>query len=74
MKQIWFKRTPWGYYPIEAMGFIITLYAIFFMVPVCLAIFRQGHSASDNLYQVFVYGTCTAFWWKWIADKTSTNL
>jgi len=41
------------------------------MVPVCIAVVRNGHSVSDDLYEIFVYGTCTAFWWKWVAEKTS---
>jgi hypothetical protein len=69
----WFKKYGWIYLPIQPEGFIVTLMAILFMVPVCLAIVRNGHSVSDDLYQLFVYGTCTAFWWKWIAEKTLTN-
>jgi len=71
MKLIWFKRIGWVYIPIHFAGFIVTLFAIIFMVPVCLAVIRNGHSVSDDLYEMFVYGTCTAFWWKWIAEKTS---
>jgi hypothetical protein len=71
MKQIWFKKAGWIYLPIHAMGILITLAAIAFIVPVCMAVFRNGHSISDDLYEIFVYTTCTAFWWKWIADKTS---
>ena len=71
MKQLWFKKTNWVYMPVSPMGFIVTLLAIVFMLPVCIAIFRNGHSVSDDLYQIFVYATCTAFWWKWIAEKTS---
>ena len=71
MKTIWFKKLGWLYLPQDPMGYIITLLAILFMVPVCMAVFRNGHSVSDDLYEIFVYGTCTAFWWKWIAEKTS---
>jgi hypothetical protein len=71
MKQTWFKQIGWIYMPIHPAGFIITLLAIIFMVPVCLAAIRNGHSVSDDMYEIFVYGTCTAFWWKWIAEKTS---
>jgi len=71
MKTIWFKRAGVLYLPVHFMGLLITLAAIIFMVPVCIAIARNGHSVSDDLYEMFVYGTCTAFWWKWIADKTS---
>jgi len=71
MKTIWFKKAGWVYIPVHVMGLLVTLGAIILLVPVYIAIVRQGHSASDDLYQMFVYTTCTAFWWKWIADKTS---
>jgi hypothetical protein len=71
MKQIWFKKAGWLYLPIHAMGILITLGAIGFMVPVCMSVVRGGHSVSDNLYEIFIYASCTAFWWKWIAEKTS---
>jgi len=67
----WFKPFGWLFIPISAMGVIVTLLAIVFMVPVVNAIVRNGHSVSDDLYNIFVYGTCTAFWWKWVAEKTS---
>ncbi|MEO7530135.1 MAG: hypothetical protein ABIS69_01950 [Sediminibacterium sp.] len=67
----WFKRYGWLYRPISAEGILVTLFAFLFMVPVCMAVIRNGHSVSDDLYQIFVYASCTAFWWKWIADKTS---
>jgi hypothetical protein len=57
--------------PIHPAGYLVSFLAILFMVPVCLATFRTGHSATDDLYQIFVYATCTAFWWKWVAEKTS---
>lgn len=71
MKHSWFKKAGWLYMPVHIMGMLITLAAISFMVPVCMAVFRNGHSASDDLYQIFVYASCTLFWWKWIAEKTS---
>lgn len=73
MKYPWFKRTCWSYQPTHLMGWLVTMAAIIFMVPVTLAVIRNGHSASDNIYQLFVYASCTAFWWKWIADKTSVS-
>lgn len=71
MKTIWFKRWGWIYVPIHSIGFIITLLTILFLIPVYMAIIRNGHSVSDDLYHMFVYTTCTAFWWKWVAQKTS---
>jgi hypothetical protein len=53
------------------MGIFITLLAVVFLIPIYMAITSNGHSVSDDLYEMFVYTTCTAFWWKWIAEKTS---
>jgi hypothetical protein len=71
MEQQWFKKMGWVYIPIHLMGYIVSLLAILFMMPVCIAIIRNGHSVTDDLYEIFVYGTCTAFWWKWVAEKTN---
>ena len=71
MKQIWFKRTGWVYLPVHPLGFLVTILAIVFMVSIVMAVVRNGHSVSDDLYQIFVFATCTAFWWKWVAEKTS---
>jgi len=71
MKQILFKKPGWIYLPVHPMGILITFLAILFLVPVYIAIVRNGHSVSDDLYQMFVYTTCTAFWWKWVAEKTN---
>ena len=71
MKNIWFKRSGWIYLPIHPAGIMVTLLAIIFMVPVTIATIRNGHSVSDDLYTIFVFASCTAFWWKWIAEKTS---
>ena len=67
----WFKKAGFLYVPVHAMGVIITTAAIAFLIPVYMAVTRNGHSASDDLYQLFVYTSCTVFWWKWIAEKTS---
>lgn len=72
MKQTWFRKAGWIYLPIHAMGILVTLGAIAFMVPVCMAVFRNGNPVGDDLYKVFVYASCTVFWWKWIAEKTSS--
>ncbi len=71
MKQNWFKKLVWIYLPTHPIGAVVTFFAILFLVPVYMAIVRNGHSVSDDLYQMFVYTTCTAFWWKWVAEKTS---
>ncbi len=71
MKQIWFKKSGWIYLPVTSMGVVVTFLAILFLVPIYMAVVRNGHSVSDDLYEMFVYTTCTAFWWKWVAVKTS---
>jgi hypothetical protein len=71
MNPIWFKRFGWVFLPISFMGMAVTILAATFLVPIFAAIIRNGHSVSDAFYQMFVYTTCTAFWWKWIAEKTS---
>lgn len=68
---ILFKKWGWIFLPVHPIGVLVTLLAILFLVPVYGAIIRNGHSVSDDLYHMFVYTTCTAFWWKWIAEKTS---
>jgi len=68
---IWFKKSGWIYIPTHFMGVLVSLLAIAFLVPICMAVDRNSHSVSDELYNLFVYTTCTAFWWKWIAEKTS---
>ena len=72
MKIIWFKKWGWTYVPVHVMGFMVTFLTIAFLVPVYSAVVRNGHSVSDDLYEMFVYTTCAAFWWKWIAQKTSS--
>lgn len=74
MHIIWFQRFGWTYRPTSIMGYVVSLLAIVFLVPVFMAVIRNGHSASDDLYQLFVYTTCTAFWWKWVAEKTSETI
>jgi hypothetical protein len=71
MKTIWFKRWGWVYLPVHMAGFAITVLTIVLLVPVYMAIIRSGHSVGDDLYHMFVYTTCAAFWWKWVAHKTS---
>ncbi|MGZ3850473.1 MAG: hypothetical protein ACXVKI_15140 [Flavisolibacter sp.] len=72
MKTIWFKKCGWCYVPVHPAGFLVTVMALIFLVPVCRSLIGNGDSVSDDLYHMFVYTSCTAFWWKWIAEKTST--
>ena len=71
MPTVWFRRFGWSYLPITFMGLAVTILAVVFLIPVYAETIRNGHSVSDDSYHMFVYTTCTAFWWKWIAEKTS---
>jgi hypothetical protein len=50
MNPIWFKRLGVFYIPTHFAGYFITLLAIAFLVPIYIAITRNGHSISDDLY------------------------
>lgn len=71
MKQLWFKKTGWFYFAVHAAGYVVTALAFLFMVPVINTADRSAHSVSDELYEIFLFATCTVFWWKWVAEKTS---
>jgi hypothetical protein len=71
MEEPWFRKTKFSYLPITIAGYLVTVMGILFMVPVIIACLRSTHSVSDFFYSLFVYATCTAFWWSWIAGRTS---
>jgi hypothetical protein len=70
-QQGWFKSPGTFYLPGHPAGYVVTFMSILFMLPVVMSIFRNGHSVSNNFFELFVYGTCIASWWKWIAEKKS---
>jgi len=41
------------------------------MIFVCVSAIKNGHSIVSGLYEIFIYGSCIVFWWRWIAMKTS---
>lgn len=71
MNSNWFKKYKWVHVPVHPMGYLVTLLAILFMVPVTLSVIRNGHSVSDDLYTLFVFGTCTSYWWNRLAEISS---
>lgn len=73
MKKYWFIKVGWMYVPVSAMGILFTIATVIFMIPISIAVVRNAGSVTDSLYQLFVYGTCTMFWWKWVAAKTSNK-
>lgn len=71
MKQQWFKKAGMFYMPVQPMGYIVTFLALLFMIPIIISVNRNAHSVTDELQEIFIYTICTAFWWKWIAEKNS---
>ncbi len=71
MNNIWFKKLGWLYVPVHAMGLLVTAVFVIMNVVFFIAIDRESHSVSDTLLRFFVYFTCTVFWGKWIAERTS---
>ena len=71
MKKTGFNKAGWLYRPVNIIRTSIAMVVIIYVVFAYLAVFRNGHSVSDDLYQSFVYPSCTGFWWKWITVKTS---
>ena len=69
----WFKKYSRVYMPIQAEGVVVTFLAVLFMIPVIMTTIRNGDTVSDDFYKIFVYGIYTAFWWKWIVEKTSNS-
>lgn len=72
MKTKWFRQWGWLYVPVHPMGFLLTLLTILFLLLLYGGIARSGRPVRDDLYQVFICTTCAVFWWKWIAQKTSS--
>ncbi len=71
MKQIWFKQEGRFCLQVCTIKILFTLGAIALIVSVCLAVFKNRNAIRPGRYEVVIYGTCTTFWWKWIAEKTS---
>ena len=70
MKQSWLKKEDSLYRPVNLIRMVITLAFISWLVFVYIAVFRNGRPVSEELYQSFVYPSCTGFWWNWISEKT----
>ena len=56
-KQIWFKKPGWVYLPVTPEGYIITLIVVVFMIPIIMAVDKNAHSVTDELYDIFIYAT-----------------
>jgi hypothetical protein len=73
MKLSWFKRLGWFYVPASIPGAVLCLLAAAFCITVFAAVDRNSHSASDTLYGVFPFFTCTFLLLDWIGRRTSAD-
>jgi hypothetical protein len=73
MKAIWFKHRGWFYVPASVLGVVLWLLAIAFCVTVFVAVDRHSHSASDTLYGIFPFFTCTFLLLDWVGRQTSED-
>ena len=71
MKNSWFKRLGWLFYPISWQGFVISMLALAFCVQVFVAMDRRSHSVSDTLYGIFPYFACCFLLLNWVAQNSS---
>ena len=62
MKWKWFKKAGWLYLPVSPAGYIITAMAIIFILSVYAVNASNNHSVCGDLYELFVFTNCTAFW------------
>jgi hypothetical protein len=70
MKDPWFKRLGWLYFPSSWQGAVLSLLALIFCIQVFTAIDRHSHSVSDTLYGVFPYFACCFLPLNWVASNT----
>ena len=73
MKLNWFKRLGWFYVPTSIPGAVLSLLAAMFCITVFVAVDRNSHSASDTLYGVFPFFTCTFLLLDWIGRRSSED-
>jgi hypothetical protein len=73
MKANWFKRSGWFYVPVSITGAVLCLLAFAFCITVFTAVDRHSHSASDTLYGVFPFFTCTFLLLDWVGRRTSED-
>ena len=71
MKNVWFKRLGWLYYPTSWQGMALSVLALAFCVQVFTAIDRHSHSVSDTLYGIFPYFVSCFLLLNWVAQNSS---
>ena len=66
MKQTLARKSWWLLPPMHAIGFILMMGVIVFMITVGVAVFTNAQAASVGKYQGFIDRTCIGSWWTWI--------
>ena len=71
MDHIWFKKLGWAYVPVHPIGLLITFLCIVCNIIFYVSIDSSSSSEAATIREFFVYFTCVAFWWRWIAQEKS---
>ncbi len=66
----WFKPFGWGYVPLRAAGWLVTLLVLAFCIHIFLFVDARSHSVSDTLYGVFPYVVPALLLWDRVAART----
>lgn len=71
MRPVYFKRTGLAYLPVHVFGWLATTFAAALCVWFFIAANQSSRSVTGSLPAAFIYASCVAFWWKWLAESTS---
>jgi len=71
VQHYWFRKYGCTYIPISIAGSLLTIAAILLAGACVWVADRQCTFLGDALIHFFIYFTCIAFWWKWIAESTA---
>ena len=73
MKDKWFARFGWFYFPVSLVGAVVWILAAIFCLTVFVAVDRHSHSVSDTLYGVFPFFACTFLLLDWIGNRSCNS-
>lgn len=71
MREGWFQRRGWFYFPVSLPGWCVVLCGAAFCATVFLAVDRHSHSVSDTLYGFFSYAVSCFLLIDWLGSRTS---
>jgi hypothetical protein len=66
----WFRPLGPFFYPVSAIGWILTLAALAFCAHIFQFVDHRSHSVTDTLYGIFPYWGPTLLALAWIADRS----